>query len=374
MAIPKNVQEQADYNKNRSPQQIEDDKKKKGKVATYPDGPNGKAVYVPIGEETAKQGKPINDAIDRQIASRKETDAWLQNQYDKSPLGQSELNSANIANEKAQRIADLAKQKAFDAETIRRQEISGYTESRADIIKGQNQEAVNQKSQDSVDDNSERGKRIKKFLGKSLSQVRDENPVLDAPSVATSGKQYTPEEIRANQQALNILGQENKEKAAIREQAQRNQYRSFLADRGEDPDTIGDAMLQKPEMRQGETRADKLASVLQNEGKDDYMNRAYALSQLRKEQSTPRRMRPPTFNEEQKANDAIAQFHKERSMYTNAANRVRNPEVAKNLIVERDTMYPLQRSSEVNRKARLARYRKPSPFEQNLENSNGYGP
>jgi hypothetical protein len=212
---------------------------------------------------------------------------------------------------------------------------------------------------------------VKDATGKTSAQIKEDNPDMDVPTVATK---YSPERIRANQLALIDRGQRYQEKVAGAEQAQRNQYRSFLADREEDPDTIGGATLQEPEKRQGETRAERFASVLQDQGEDDPVARAYALRQLRKEQSTPRGMRPPTRLEEELAQDATAQFHKERSIYTNAANRVRNPEVAKNLIVERDTMYPLQRSSEVNRKAMLARYRKPSPFEQNLGNSNGYGP
>ena len=217
------------------------------------------------------------------------------------------------------------------------------------------------------------GVSVQEATGKTSAQIKRDNPSVGSPSGSTT-KTYTPEETAANRQEMINRGQGYREKVAMNEQSQRNKYRQFLADRGEDPDTIGGATLQEPEKRQGETRAERFASVLQDQGEDDPVARAYALRQLKKEQSTSRGMTLPSLVQEEAAQSAIAKEQGARSRLSIAAKRLRyrDPEQSARLKIERDKKYPLSRSSETNRRNKLARFNKPSPYQQRIGNANGY--
>jgi hypothetical protein len=194
-------------------------------------------------------------------------------------------------------------------------------------------------------------------------------------------KKYTPEEVAANRKALVERGQANREQAALREQNQRNKYRAFLADRGEDPDTIGGARLDAGQNTLADGSAEGLNFILAEQKRKPYMeegmalDRKLALDTLLRDQSTPRGMAVPTVKEEFDAVNAGNQFAGFSNRLSMAAKMARDKgmgDIYAELLNERDKRRNSQgSSSEARKRYWMDRLTGANAFRKNLS-ANGF--
>jgi hypothetical protein len=194
-------------------------------------------------------------------------------------------------------------------------------------------------------------------------------------AMATPPKKYTPEEIAANRKAmLDRVRGGTEEQVAVKEQGQRNKYRAFLADRGEDPDTIGGARLQRT-LTGGERPGDWQAKVLSDPNEVGKIDREYVLEWLKREQSTPSAMAVPTVKEEFDAVNAGNQFAGFSNRLSIAAKIARDKgmgDIYAELLNERDNRRNSQgSSSEARKRYWMDRLTGANAFRKNLS-ANGF--